>query len=145
SDVLQQSRGEQVEVTWRPPDRPSTQVKGAVLGVEEHKKAQGKDVVVVQFLNLWAPDGMRRFKLSEVAQVRFLNPVIGSEVKRALEVLARGHDTQRKTVRLAFSGKGKRRVLVGYVVEHPIWKTSYRLVLGNQKKPLLQGWAMVEN
>jgi hypothetical protein len=31
------------------------------------------------------------------------------------------------------------------VVENPIWKTSYRLVLDNKKKPFLQGWAVVEN
>ncbi len=36
---------------------------------------------------------------------------------------------------------------VGYVVEHPIWKTSYRLVLPKETedKPFLQGWAVVEN
>ena len=36
---------------------------------------------------------------------------------------------------------------VGYVVENPIWKTSYRLVLDKEKKvaPYLQGWAVVEN
>ena len=44
-------------------------------------------------------------------------------------------------------GEGKRNVRVGYVIENPIWKTSYRLVLGKEKedKPFLQGWAMVEN
>jgi hypothetical protein len=31
------------------------------------------------------------------------------------------------------------------VVENPIWKTSYRLVLGENGKPYLQGWAVVEN
>jgi hypothetical protein len=36
-------------------------------------------------------------------------------------------------------------VQVGYVIEAPIWKTSYRLVLGEKEKPYLQGWAMVEN
>src|SRR5205814_1841070 len=41
--------------------------------------------------------------------------------------------------------EGKRRVQVGYVVEAPIWKTSYRLVLADKEKPYLQGWAMVEN
>ena len=34
---------------------------------------------------------------------------------------------------------------VGYVVENPIWKTSYRLVLDKKGKPFLQGWAVVEN
>jgi hypothetical protein len=50
-------------------------------------------------------------------------------------------------VSLLFSGKGKRRVSVGYVVESPVWKTTYRLVLGQGKeeKPYLQGWAVVES
>ena len=34
---------------------------------------------------------------------------------------------------------------VGYVVDNPIWKTSYRLVLDTKNKPFLQGWAVVEN
>jgi hypothetical protein len=146
AQVLNQARGEKVEVTWRPSDRPATQVSGTVLGVEKQKQPAGKDAVVeVELLNLWSGDGMRSFKLAEVSQVRFLNPVIDSEVKRALDVLARGHDRQKKTLTLSFRGQGKRHVQIGYVVEHPIWKTSYRLVLSEQKKPLLQGWAMVEN
>jgi len=36
-------------------------------------------------------------------------------------------------------------VKVSYVVENPIWKTSYRLVLSKDGKPYLQGWAVVEN
>jgi hypothetical protein len=146
AQVLNQTRGEKVEVTWRPSDRPATPVSGTVLGVEKQRQPAGKDAVVeVELLNLWTGDGMRSFKLSEVSQVRFLNPVIDSEVKRALDVLARGHDRQKKTLTLSFRGQGKRHVQVGYVVEHPIWKTSYRLVLSEQKEPLLQGWAMVEN
>ena len=39
----------------------------------------------------------------------------------------------------------ERRVKVGYVIESPIWKTSYRLVLDKDGKPYLQGWAIVEN
>src|SRR5262249_15068434 len=68
-----------------------------------------------------------------------------SEVKKALETLALSHDTQKKTVSLNFTGEGRRTVKVGYVVENPIWKTSYRLVLDKKGKPFLQGWAMVEN
>ncbi len=34
---------------------------------------------------------------------------------------------------------------MGYVQETPIWKTSYRLVLSDAKKPFLQGWAIIEN
>ena len=144
--VLSQARGEKVEVTWSPRDRPATAVTGTIMGVETQKQPVGKDAVLeVELLNLWCAEGMRALKLSEISQVRFVNPVIDSEVKRALDVLARSHDRQKKTLALKFSGKGKRNVQVGYVVEHPIWKTSYRLVLSGQKKAFLQGWALVEN
>ncbi|HYT87653.1 MAG TPA: DUF4139 domain-containing protein, partial [Gemmataceae bacterium] len=67
------------------------------------------------------------------------------EITRALEVLARTHDNGKKTVTLNFEGTGKRRVRVGYVIESPIWKTSYRLTLDKNGKPSLQGWAVVDN
>ncbi|HLZ34960.1 MAG TPA: DUF4139 domain-containing protein, partial [Nitrospira sp.] len=34
---------------------------------------------------------------------------------------------------------------VAYLNETPVWKTSYRLVLEDDKSPYLQGWAIVEN
>ncbi len=92
-----------------------------------------------------APEGVRSVKLSDVQRLRFLNPVIENEFRRALETLALSHDTQKKAVSLHFSGEGKRKVQVGYVIESPIWKTSYRLVLDKKEKPYLQGWAVVEN
>src|SRR5205085_3055988 len=60
---------------------------------------------------------------------------------------ALNHDSQKKAVSLHLAGDGKRKVQVGYVVEAPIWKTSYRLVMDadNKGKPYLQGWAIVEN
>ena len=72
-------------------------------------------------------------------------PVIENELRRALEVVASGHDSQKKYVRLGFRGEGKREVKVGYVTENPIWKTSYRIVLDKNGKTKLLGWANVEN
>ena len=84
-------------------------------------------------------------KLPDVQQLKFANPVIESEFRRALDVLSLPMTAQKKAVSLHFAGDGKRKVQVGYVIEAPIWKTSYRLVLGEKEKPYLQGWAMVEN
>jgi len=149
SNILGQARGEKVEVVLQQTNatQPGT-LTGTVIGIEEQKQPVGKDGTVnVQVLNLWCADGMRSLKLSEVQRVRFLNPVMDSEFKKALETLALSHDTQKKAVSLNFVGEGHRQVKVGYVVENPIWKTSYRLVLPKEKeqKPFLQGWAIVEN
>ena len=148
AQVLNQARGEKVEVVLQQSNAAQAgTMTGAVMGVENQKVAAGKDAVEVEQLNMWCADGMRSVKLADVQRVRFLNPVMDNEVRKALETLTLSHDTQKKAVSLNFVGEGKRNVRVGYVIENPIWKTSYRLVLGKAKedKPFLQGWAVVEN
>jgi len=144
--ILNQARGEKVEAVLQQTNttQPGT-MTGVIMGVEKKKEAVGKEAVESEFVNLWCAEGMRSVKLGDVQRIRFLNPVMDSEVKKALEVLSLSHDTQKKAVSLAFAGEGKRAVKVGYVVENPIWKTSYRLVLDKKGKPFLQGWAVVEN
>jgi hypothetical protein len=144
--ILNQARGEKVEVVLQQANatQPGT-LTGTVIGLEKQKQAVGKDTVEVELLNLWCADGVRSLKLSEVQRLRFLNPILDGEFKKALETLATSHDTQKKAVSMHFMGEGKRQVRVGYVIENPIWKTSYRLVLDKKEKPYLQGWAVVEN
>jgi hypothetical protein len=145
--ILNQARGERVEVTAQATGaaQPGT-LTGTIMGVEQQRQQVGKDAVVeIEMLNLWCAEGMRGVKLTEVQRVRFLNHVMETEVRRALEVLSQSHDTQKKAVSLSFAGEGKRQVKVSYVIENPIWKTSYRLVLDKKGKPFLQGWAVVEN
>src|SRR5947207_9087368 len=147
SAILNQARGEKVEAVLQQSNatQPGT-LTGAIVGVEKQKQQVGKDAVIEnEVLNLWCAEGMRSVKLAEVQRLRFLNPVLDSEVKKALETLALSHDTQKKAVSLSFTGEGEREVRVGYVIENPIWKTSYRLVLNKEGKPFLQGWAVVEN
>ena len=145
AEILNQARGERVEVALTNAGQGA--MTGTIVGVEKQKQVVNKDVQDVQILNLWCADGMRGVKLAEVQKVRFLNANVDAEVKKALETLALSHDTQKKAMSLKFEGEGKRRVRVGYVIENPIWKTSYRLVMSpkGEEKPYLQGWAVVEN
>jgi hypothetical protein len=140
--ILHQARGEKVEAVTG-----GGTYTGTVVGVERQKVAVGKETMDCDVLNLSCADGLRSCKMLDVQRVRFLNPIMESELRKALETLAQSHDTQKKAVSINFVGEGKRNVRVGYVVENPIWKTSYRLVLGKEKdaKPYLQGWAVVEN
>jgi hypothetical protein len=147
TNILNQARGEKVEVVLQQSNaaQPGT-LTGSILGVETQHHQVAKDAAAdVDVLNLWCAEGLRNVKLADVQRLRFLSPVLDGEVRKALEVLALGHDAQKKTVSLSFAGQGERDVRVGYVIESPIWKTSYRLVLNKQGKPYLQGWAIVEN
>lgn len=145
--ILTQMRGEKVEVVLQQTavNQPGT-VQGAVMGIEKQRQPGKDGPTETEVVNLWCAEGVRAIKLSEVQRLRFLNPAIESEFRRALDTLALSHDAQKKAVSLNFAGEGKRDVKVGYVVENPIWKTSYRLVLDKDSgKPFLQGWAVVDN
>ena len=144
--ILTQLRGEKVEVVLQQTanNQPGT-LSGSIMGIEPQKQPSKDGAVEVEVLNLWCAEGVRSVRLNEVQRLRFTNPVIENEFRRALETLSLAHDTQKKAVSLHFSGEGKRKVQVGYVTESPIWKTSYRLILDKKEKPYLQGWAVVEN
>jgi hypothetical protein len=149
--LLGQVRGERVEVVSygeQGKEGQPTTVSGVIVGMQTHKKPTGNQVVDVEQLNLLTGDGLQSVTMDKVQRVRFVKPELDQEFRKALEVLASGHDKQKKTVSLNFLGNGKRGVRVGYVTECPIWKTSYRLSLdkdGKENKVALQGWAIVEN
>ncbi|MCI0464842.1 MAG: DUF4139 domain-containing protein [Gemmataceae bacterium] len=148
--LLSQVRGERVEVISygeQGKEGQPTTLSGVIVGVQTQKKPVGKDQVLeTEQLNLLTSEGLHGVALGQVQRVRFLKPELEQEFRKALEVLATGHDKQKKTVSLNFLGSGKRDVRVGYVTESPIWKTSYRLSLDKaSNKVFLQGWAIVEN
>src|SRR5579872_2530405 len=132
--IVSQMRGERVEVDMIPgaANQPG-KLSGVIVGVEHQKDAKGNTTIDVEVLNMWCAEGLRSVKLTEIQQLKFSNPVIESEFRRALDVLALSHDSQKKAVSLHFAGEGKRKVQVGYVVEAPIWKASYRLVLAEKE------------
>src|SRR5262249_25010091 len=107
AQLLHQARGEKVEVVLQQGAAQPGTLTGAIVGVEHKKQAVGNSAVEVECLTLWCSDGMRSLKLSEVQRVRFLNAVMDSEFKKALETLALGHDAQKKSVSIHFAGEGR--------------------------------------
>src|SRR5215468_1813995 len=146
ANILAQLRGERIEVAVSPTaNNQPGKLTGTIVGVEHQKVPAGNTTIDAEVLNMWCAEGVRAVKITDIQSLRFSNPIIESEFRRALETLALSHDNQKKAVQLHFAGEGKRKVQVGYVIEAPIWKTSYRLLLDEKEKPYLQGWAMVEN
>jgi hypothetical protein len=141
--LLNQARGEKVEIALQ---TAAGAASGTVTGVIVGMESQLDGTKESHQLNLLCAEGVRCVPLAQVQRVRFLNGTLDTEFRRALEVLAASHNAQKRGVSLHFVGDGKRPVRVGYVVESPIWKTSYRLVMDRKTGKLsLQGWAVVEN
>jgi hypothetical protein len=143
AELLTQMRGSQVKVTIQ-----AEHLQGTVLGLEKKQKLlSDKEIVEVWVLNLIAGGTVRSVPLDEVQRVELEDSQLQEELHKALLALAQARDQAKKPVVITFEGLGERRVRVGYIIETPIWKTSYRLLLpAKPEEPAkIQGWAIVEN
>lgn len=138
--LLNQLRGARISVATG-----GERISGTILGVESRRKGgdQGTPLDVV-VLNLLSGATIRSIELPGITALTLEDPVLEAELTKALAALSQARDLDKKTVTINLVGSGPRRVRIGYVVETPIWKTSYRLLVG-EKGGWLQGWAIVEN
>jgi hypothetical protein len=142
ADLLRQLRGAPLRVETVAGEA----FEGRIVGVEEREEAAGNDrTVTVEALSLLTDAGLVAVDLPRTRLLRLLDARLDRELRDALAVLASGSDDARRTLTLGFSGAARRRVRVGYITEAPLWRVSYRLVLDDEAKPYLQGWALVEN
>ena len=98
-------------------------------------------------LTILTAGGLRTIPLANARRVEIVDDALRAEVEGALAALAEGSSGERKPVTVRFRGGRSRDVKLGYVVESPVWKTTYRLVLppADEREGYLQGWAVVEN
>ncbi len=142
AELLNQLRGSSVSVTLA-----SKAVETGQIVSVESKSVTGPNnsSSTVDTLNLLAADGLRSVRLDDAVAIKLLDGRLDQEFRSALTMLSSGADNQRRTVTLRFTGSGRRPVSVGYITESPLWKISYRLLLGDTGKAAFQGWALVEN
>lgn len=139
-ELLNQLRGAKVAVS-----SGGQKYEGTILGVEPKTVVVGEKTMEKQVLNLLSGAAIRAFELDSIATLDLENAELQEELSAALAALAQARDQDKKPVTINFRGQGDREVRIGYVVETPVWKTSYRLIIGEQDRNDLQGWAIVEN
>lgn len=145
AQLLGQLRGAQVSLTVN-----TESISGVILGCEVRQKpGTDKAPIQVPVLTVVTAAGLRQVELDQVQVLKLDDAHLQQELNRALAAIAGARDQDAKPVLIHFAGEGQRRVRIGYVVEAPVWKTSYRLVMPIEgdaaAKGQIQGWAIVEN
>ena len=156
--LLSQLRGATVTVTTPEP------VTGRILNVEQKTRVVGQPAATETYyiLSLVTDGGIRRIDLEAVNSIRLEDTKLQKELDKVLELLLQSRDGDTKPLTIDFVGAGDGDgaaagpIGVSYLIEAPVWKTSYRLNLsdaGETARPdekktedaRLQGWAIVEN
>jgi len=138
-ELLNQLRGVEAEI--KSSDGTKT---GTIVGTETQQKSVEDSILEFEVVNLLTETGLTQEPIWHIKSIRILDEQVDSDLRKALEVLAGSRDVDKRPVTLSFRGTGERHVSAGYLLETPVWKTSYRLVVEDEGL-FLQGWAIVEN
>ncbi|MBI3857166.1 MAG: DUF4139 domain-containing protein [Planctomycetes bacterium] len=141
TQFLTQLKGARVEATVA-----GEKTTGSVLGIEPVARQTKEGTITSYKLILYADGGkIQPIDLLEAQSVKLLDEGLQKDLARVLDIHLKAKHADRKSVVLNATGNGDRTLRVGYIIETPIWKTSYRLLFADNEKPLLQGWAILEN
>lgn len=144
AEFLSALRGSRVEVAGK-----GESATGRLLSVEQedHTNDSGATYHVTDFSVVTDSGEMKNFELGAGVSVRLADHELNDEVGRYLNLVgsSRARDLRRMTV--SATGNGDREIFVSYISEVPVWKSTYRIILPAKpnEKPLLQGWAIVDN
>jgi len=147
AQLLTALRGARVETRSR-----AGHVTGRLLNVEQQERRVDGEVTTVDAISLVTDAGdIRTMVLEPGAAIRILEADLNQEVGRYLSIVSSSREQDVRRLTISTSGQGERDLLVSYVSEVPVWKSTYRLVLGADSgdakpvAPVLQGWAIVDN
>jgi hypothetical protein len=144
AEFLSALRGSRVEVAGK-----GESATGRLLSVEQEDRTNdsGATYHVTDFSIVTDSGEMKNFELGPGVSVRLADHELNDEVGRYLSLVgsSRARDLRRMTV--SATGNGDRDIFVSYISEVPVWKSTYRIILPEKpnEKPLLQGWAIVDN
>jgi hypothetical protein len=120
---------------------------GRLLSIDEREiPIKGDQKITVDQISIISDAGdVRVFDLNASTSVRVAEKDVNDEVGKYLSLVASTRDQDVRRMTISTAGEGERNLLVSYISEVPVWKSTYRIVIPKDGKPLLQGWAIVDN
>jgi hypothetical protein len=125
----------------------SESASGRLLSIDEREiPIKDDQKITVEQISVISDSGeVRVFDLNPSTSVRVAEKDVNDEVGKYLGLVASTRDQDVRRMTISTAGEGERNLLVSYISEVPVWKSTYRIVIPTEGKPLLQGWAIVDN
>lgn len=140
-EVLRVFRGAHVEISGQ-----LGTVEGRVVGIENLETGGGKEVKADWRVSLkTSDDQLIVYPVKAISSISLYDKTLSIGLERSLDVSLGEGGWKPISVGIRLAGEVPHKLLVSYIVEMPRWKPAYRLVMGKDQKPLLQGWAVVDN
>ena len=150
SSLITQIKGARVNLTIGSTEN----VSGTIMGIESIERLNKEGKITEKLLILMKDDIIiTKIPFTEINSFEIVNEDLKKDLKFFLDTTIAGKKKDAKKIIINCQSGGnntvQRKIVVSYIRESPIWKTSYRLIMSKQQaseeKCLLSGWCMVEN
>jgi hypothetical protein len=126
---------------------------GRILSFERRTRERGSSTgaapaTEIDQLVLVSDDGsVHTVDLDQSASVSLVDADMRRQVGSYLDLVSAARAPDLRRMLISTTGEKQRPLFVSYISEVPVWKTTYRIVLPSapDRKPLLQGWAIIDN
>ena len=137
--LLPQLRGARVKVQNE---------EGLIVGIDRIRENKENMMTEKVHLSIVTDAGnLRTYNLFDVS-VDLLDESSRKELDEYLKTLLAATRKDDRTFTLKADGDGERTIRLSYILEAPVWKATYRLLLPEEdstESPRIQGWAVVDN
>jgi len=145
SQFLMQLKGAKINVS-----AGGEKISGRIMGIEPITERSKDGQVLRQdykLVMLTDAGPIKSIDMYSMTEFTLQDPALQRDLERLLAITLDAKYTDRKLVTIQAQGDGERNLRIGYLVEQPIWKASYRVLLDKDVKAdsLIQGWALTEN
>lgn len=82
--------------------------------------------------------------LATISSIRLVDPKLEDQLKQYLHTVAQARSKDKRSIYIDSATSGARELHVSYICPTAVWKSSYRLALGDPMSTL-EGWAIVDN
>ncbi len=142
--LLDALRGSRIQA-----ERGTDPVAGVILSAQEvpaTAQQPARDLVTLLEDN----GSINTFEVLSLNRLRFQDTKLQQQMVDYLRIVAEARNQERRNVNIDLAGSSVRRLSARYMTPMPVWKSSYRIVFPDPgkpgtAKPILEGWAVVDN
>lgn len=127
----------------------STNITGQLVNVvtENTSLPDNAGTITQHRITLLSQSGLHTVVLENLEAVQFDDETVRNQISEALNALQEHRIQDERELDIRLLGETNRQVALAYVVDAPLWKSAYRLVLpqNDEEAGFLQAWAIFEN
>jgi hypothetical protein len=138
SALLDALRGSRIQAT-----HGQETVSGIIIAARQEPAAG--DTPARETVSILENGAISTYDVASLNKLRFEDPQLQQQLADYLRIVEETRNQERRWLNIDLANSAVRRLSACYMTPMPVWKSSYRIIFPQTGRPVLEGWALVDN